>query len=82
MRVAAHVAERLQPSACSAQRARCGLWAERPHNTPYSVELTRAPTRPGLIVTSALIIWKSLMVVTGSESPVRGRQAASGADCD
>jgi len=25
----------------------------------------------GLIVTSALIIWKTLMVVTGSKSPVR-----------
>ncbi len=25
---------------------------------------------PGLVVTSALIIWKSLMLVTGSESPV------------
>lgn len=25
----------------------------------------------GLIVTSALVIWKSLMVVTGSESPAR-----------
>ena len=25
---------------------------------------------PGLIVTSALVIWKTLMVVTGSESPV------------
>ena len=26
----------------------------------------------GLIMTSALMIWKSLMLVTGSESPVRG----------
>lgn len=25
---------------------------------------------PGMIVTSALIIWKGLMCVTGSESPV------------
>lgn len=25
---------------------------------------------PGMIVTSALIIWKGLMVATGSESPV------------
>lgn len=28
------------------------------------------PLDPGLIVTSALMIWKSLMLVTGSESPV------------
>jgi hypothetical protein len=27
--------------------------------------------RAGLIVSSALIIWKSLMLFTGSESPVR-----------
>lgn len=26
---------------------------------------------PGLIVTSALMIWKTLILVTGSESPVR-----------
>lgn len=25
---------------------------------------------PGMIVTSALIIWKGLMCITGSESPV------------
>ena len=25
---------------------------------------------PGMIVTSALIIWKALMCITGSESPV------------
>lgn len=37
----------------------------------------RAPTEPacpaaaGLVVTSALIIWKILMLLTGSESPVR-----------
>eukprot|EP00951_Prasinocladus_malaysianus_P015828 scaffold122120_cov35-Prasinocladus_malaysianus.AAC.2 len=29
------------------------------------------PTAAGMIVTSALIIWKSLMLITGSESPVR-----------
>ena len=28
-------------------------------------------SRAGLIVTSALMIWKGLILVTGSESPVR-----------
>lgn len=42
----------------------------------------RAPTEPacpaaGLVVTSALIIWKTLMLLTGSESPVRGLDAAT-----
>jgi hypothetical protein len=32
--------------------------------------LTGDAQRPGLVVTSALIIWKSLMLFTGSESPV------------
>ena len=35
--------------------------------------LIRASAAAGLIITSALIIWKTLMVVTGSESPVRAR---------
>jgi signal peptidase len=30
----------------------------------------------GLVVTSALIIWKSLMLITGSESPVGAAAAA------
>ncbi|KAL9323177.1 hypothetical protein ACSQ67_011230 [Phaseolus vulgaris] len=32
--------------------------------------LTLTVTLPGMIVTSALIIWKALMCITGSESPV------------
>lgn len=32
-----------------------------------------SPPPPGLIVTSALMIWKFLVVLTGSESPVRER---------
>lgn len=32
--------------------------------------LNTARCAAGLVVTSALIIWKSLMLITGSESPV------------
>jgi hypothetical protein len=38
--------------------------------------LTGLALLPGLVVTSALIIWKSLMLITGSESPVGAAAAA------
>jgi hypothetical protein len=38
---------------------------------------TRGTAPAGLIMTSALMIWKSLMLVTGSDSPVRCRPTAA-----
>jgi hypothetical protein len=35
-----------------------------------SLSLSHSHREPGLIITSALMIWKSLILFTGSESPV------------